>query len=110
MQVLADFVREPTTYVVVGVEDVPRGTATDDACTRVAEDHDEAPVITSTIARASDEEADPGQIENSPRRRSSCSSQGSSGEAGFGAAVRHPMKWEKTESLLTPAPRIWVGL
>jgi len=105
LQVIADFVRNPTTYVVVGVEDVPCGTTTD-ASKKTSETHDEAPGRQSPVAGARNE------IESSRRSRScsSCSSQNSPGGGGLGAAVRHPMKWQMGESLLKPAPRIWVGL
>lgn len=104
-QMLADFVREPTTYVVVGVEDVPCGTTTD-ASKKTSETHDEAPVRQSPVAGARNE------IESSRRSRScsSCSSQSSPGGGALGAAVRHPMKWQMGESLLKPTPRTWVGL
>lgn len=90
-QVLADFARQPTTYVVVGVEDVGLSTAT----------------ATGTIDGA-DQPSVLGPPTSAPKRRSSITS--SPGGGGFEAAVRHPMKWQMTESSLKPAPRIWTGL
>lgn len=89
-QVLADFARQPTTYVVVGVEDVGLSTTTTTGSTAAAQ-----PSVSNSPKTA-------------PRRRSSGTI--SPGGGGFGAAVRHPMKWQMTESALKPAPRIWTGL
>lgn len=97
-QVIADFARQPTTYVVVGVEDVGLRTTTTSRSTDAA-------------GQESGERGEPSVLSQQKTARRRRSSRGSSpGGGGFEAAVRHPMKWQMTESSLRPAPRIWVGL
>lgn len=92
-QVLADFVREPTTYLVVGVEDIDGDES---------ERHGEPPAST------------PEELENrdsiSGVERCGRSISCPPADRMIGAKVGHPMKWATRESLLQPTPRSLVGL
>lgn len=110
-QVLADFVREPTTYVIVGVENIERSSRIDTADTFGEEDerHGETPVSGPKVSAGNGATASGsivGSSSSSSSRSISCSPRG----VLFGAETKHPMKWQRTETSLMPAPRIWVGL
>ncbi|CAM9648355.1 unnamed protein product, partial [Ectocarpus fasciculatus] len=90
--VLADFVREPTTYLVVGVEDI----ASDES-----ERHGEPPASAPEAL----ENTDSVHGVESCGRLISCPP----ADRMLGAKVGHPMKWETRESLL-PTPRSLVGM
>eukprot|EP00904_Undaria_pinnatifida_P002103 jgi/Undpi1/11894/HiC_scaffold_4.g01593.m1 len=94
-EILADFVREPTTYVVVGVENNGRDTAnSDDSDEGFATDLDgiasKTPPVRKTVSWGSD-----------------CCYQG---WRTLGSETRHPMKRKWMEQPLKPEPQVWDGL
>lgn len=97
-QILADFVREPTTYVVVGVEDI-EGSSNADTCGEFGRGGE-----ATAIAPKAPESCFGETGSNTSRGLSS------PGGAMFGAEIKHPMAWQMTAFSLKPAPRIWDGL
>ena len=96
LQILADFVREPTTYVVVGVENVGCDTNnSDDGDEGFAGDVD-------------------GIAPNAQPARKKTVLWGSDwcylGGRTLGSEPRHPMKRKRTEQPLKPEPQVWDGL
>lgn len=97
MQILADFVREPTTYVVVGVENV--GCDTNDTAN-------------------SDDEGFAGDVDgivsNTQPARKKTGFWGNEccylGGRTLGSEPQHPMKRKRIEHPLKPEPRVWDGL
>ncbi|CAM9684318.1 unnamed protein product [Pylaiella littoralis] len=96
--ILADFVREPTTYVVVGVEDI-EGSSNADTCGEFGRGGE-----ATAIAPKAPESCFGETGSNTSRGLSS------PGGAMFGAEIKHPMAWQMTAFSLKPAPRIWDGL
>ncbi|CAM9493752.1 unnamed protein product [Scytosiphon promiscuus] len=93
VDVLAEFVREPITYVIVGVEDIE------------TEAHDDAPGSTLKASSGTDGAADE-IVSRGGSGNSSCPP----GGGAFGVESIHPMKWDMMDSPPKPAPRVREGL